>query len=70
MSQKAHKKYDEYIISRQLNQKADIKVNTTLKKILILVGKEAKGDLGIHSRGKIDFLINFRDYKREYVDKF
>lgn len=62
------KEYREYEVVEQLNRKSDLQVaNRQIKEV---VGKEAKGDVGIKARGKIDFLTQYCDYSYVRVDSF
>lgn len=63
-------KYDEETVVRQLQQKHDIRIDTQQGMISCLLMPWAKGDIGIKSKGKIDFLINHRDYKIQFTPKF
>lgn len=60
--------YSEYEVVDQLNKKADIRI--TGSTIQILYGNASKGDVGIKSKGKIDFLIHYCGYRKTYVKKF
>lgn len=66
--------YEEDAVVYQLNRKADI--NITGKQIAELKrfpgegGQQAKGDIGIKAKGKIDFLVNYCHYSHFYVSKF
>lgn len=65
---KTNKNYKEYDVVAQLSKKSDISINGRI--IQILSGKGAKGDIGIKSRGKIDFLIHYCGYMKTNVTKF
>ena len=69
-STKKHKNYIEHEVVASLKQKHDIYFPTQFRQIQILKGKDAKGDIGIKSRGKTDFLVNFCGYSRIFVSKF
>lgn len=68
------KDYNEQDVVYQLNRKHDIRIYG--KQILELKrfpgegGTSAKGDVGIKSRGKIDFLCGYMQYTHFYVDFF
>lgn len=62
------KEYVEYKVVEQLNRKSDLQVSN--RQIREVVGKEAKGDVGIKARGKIDFLTNYCEYTYFTVDTF
>lgn len=66
MSRKSKYNVDEVI--RILNKKYDCKVVGV--EIQLLQGKKAKHDLGNGSYGKIDFLVNYRDFRKIYVESF
>ena len=61
-------KYDESTVVSQLQQKHDIRIQGN--NIFCLRGSEAKCDVGIKSRGKIDFLVNFCGYFFTFVNSF
>lgn len=65
-----NKNYVEEEVVFQLNNKHDIRIAPMSKQIQELQPPYAKGDTGIHSRGKIDFLINHKGYVHFYVSKF
>jgi len=64
----AKKNYQEGDVVYLLNKKHDLKIQG--KQIMELSGQLAKGDVGIHSRGKIDFLVNYQGFSHFYVTKF
>lgn len=53
-------KYNETDTVRQLSKKTDISIEG--KRIILNTGKNRKDDVGIKSRGKIDFLTNYCGY--------
>ena len=64
----ANKNYDEYITVQQLDKKHDLKIlGNTIQE---LNPPASKGDVGIKSRGKMDFLKKHRRYRHLYVDTF
>lgn len=63
-----NKGYEEYEVVRNLNKKHDVKVNPEEHSIKMLYGKLAKGDVGIRSKGKIDFLVNYKGYRKSWVN--
>jgi hypothetical protein len=76
------KDYNEDEVCKTLSRKHDIKIDQSNKKIEILNGKLTydnhgklltiipKHDLGNTSLGKIDFLVNYRDYNIVRVPYF
>ena len=67
--------YDERKVVDDLNKKADLRVkNGQIQELKRFpVGKDstpARGDVGIKSKGKIDFLCKQHDYVHFYVNKF
>lgn len=67
--------YTEQQVVEALNKKMDLRVrNGQIQELKTHpIGKgstPAKGDVGIKSRGKIDFLTRYLDYTHFYVDKF
>jgi len=62
--------YQEESVVNQLNQKSDILIPRDRKMIYILFGTQAKGDVGIKSRGKIDFLHTYHGYVKTWVTSF
>ncbi len=67
---KHSKEYQEHEVVVQLNKKHDIQINPNSIQIQILKGSGAKNDVGIKSKGKIDFLTNYRGYHVSSVTKF
>lgn len=65
-----NKGYDEEDVKNRLRKKHDIKILKDRKNILLLFGSQAKGDIGIGSSGKIDFLVNYCGYRVEWTDDF
>lgn len=58
--------YDEQKVVADLNKKSDIRIaNGQVREL-----SKGKGDVGIKSRGKIDFLTKYLDYTHFYVEKF
>lgn len=66
----SNKKYDEDTVVRQLSQKHDVRVNMVTGTIEILRDPYGKSDIGIKSKGKIDYLVNFRGFKVFFTSKF
>lgn len=68
------KEYVEWRVVDQLNKKHDLRVKG--KQIMELMnnpgkgGTPSKGDVGIKSKGKIDFLVNYCNYTHFFVPKF
>jgi hypothetical protein len=60
----------EHIVVEQLNKKADLKVDFNKRIIQHIQGPRAKGDVGIKSKGKLDFLTTHKGYVLDFVDKF
>lgn len=58
--------YQEDDVVQSLRRKADLRV--VGRQIQEL--KKGKGDVGIKSRGKIDFLVKYRGYSHFLVDDF
>lgn len=57
--------YVEHEVVRQLNKKSDITiVGKQIKEL-----SKGKGDVGIRSRGKIDFLVKYCGYVHFFVSK-
>lgn len=67
-------KYDEEQVVADLNRKHDIHIQG--KQIMELTnnpgkgGMHSRGDVGIRSKGKIDFLVHYRHYSHFYVASF
>lgn len=66
----SNKQYDEATVIKQLSQKHDLRINTNNGSIFILIGPSAKCDIGIKSKGKIDFLTGHRGYHINWTTKF
>ena len=62
------KAYEEKDVVLSLNKKHDIKILG--KTVSVLYGSMAKNDIGIKSRGKVDFLHHYCGYNVQYVHKF
>ncbi len=62
--------YDEQTVVAQLNKKADIQIDSDSSAIQIIKEPHGRGDIGIKSKGKIDFLTNHCGYWLELVTKF
>lgn len=58
--------YDESEVVRSLNKKNDIHVNQGQKDISESWGPTSKSDIGIKSRGKISFLVNYCGYTHSF----
>lgn len=65
---KGEGKYTELQVVEQLQRKADIRISGN--NVMIMSGDRAKGDIGIKSRGKIDFLVNHCGYFYTFVKAF
>ena len=67
-----NKNYSVDEVLRSLSRKHDVRVEGSFIKILNGKSKKAQpiGDLGIRTQGKIDFLVNYKGYKRVYVSEF
>lgn len=65
---KANKKYNAYEVVASLSRKADLQIKNGL--IQQLVGGKSRGDVGIKSRGKIDFLTKYCGYRHIQVGSF
>lgn len=63
-----NKNYVSGDVAAQLKLKHDIQIHG--QRIEILYGEGSKGDVGIKSKGKIDFLVNYCDYSQAYVKHF
>lgn len=62
------KDYVEHQVVQGLEKKHDLRVvGNTIQELL---PPASKGDVGIKSRGKIDFLKKYRGYRYEYVKEF
>lgn len=64
------KGYDEQRVVDQLNRKHDLFIPRGRKNIFMLFGSSAKGDIGIKSKGKIDFLHKYHGYIPTWVTAF
>lgn len=60
--------YVEHEVVAQLKKKHDIQISNGV--ISILTGNAAKNDIGIRSKGKIDFLRKYCKYAVATVRKF
>lgn len=60
--------YNEYEVVMKLQKKHDIRIKE--RTIIILYGNSSKGDIGIGSKGKIDFLMRYCGYTRFFTTKF
>ncbi len=60
------KDYLEDKVVDQLSKKLDLRIQNG--HIMELI--DGKGDVGIHSRGKIDFLVKYCGYVHMWVDEF
>lgn len=67
---KQESKYEEDKVITILSKKQDIFIPREERKIYLLHGSRSKGDVGINSRGKIDFLVNYKGYTPVWVVKF
>ena len=63
-------KYDERSVVEQLKKKHDINIVSNIKRIEILQEPRAKKDIGIKSKGKLDFLTKYCGYHIAMVEKF
>lgn len=62
------KDYVEHEVTALLEKKHDLRiVGNTIQEIL---PPASKGDVGIRSRGKIDFLKKYRGYRHVWVTEF
>lgn len=62
------KNYEEGTVVAQLNKKNDLDIKG--KQIQVIRTGHGKGDVGIRSKGKIDFLTNYCGYVIIPTDKF
>lgn len=67
--------YQEHEVVAQLRRKADLDIDGKIIRELRRFAEEkdshpAKGDVGIKSKGKIDFLVKYCGYTHYYVNKF
>ena len=63
------KPYSEHEIVNHLSRKNDLRIGQN-RDIQLLYGDSAKGDIGIRTRGKLDFLINHCGYHAREVKKY
>ena len=64
---KTHRNYVEHEVVNQLKKKNDLRiVNKTIK----ILNQNGKGDIGIRSKGKIDFLTKYCGYQKLFVSSF
>lgn len=63
---KHHRNYEENEVVKQLNKKQDCRVVGRHIELLT----KGIGDIGIRTKGKIDFLVNFCGYTKYHVAKF
>lgn len=61
-------KYTEDKVLSDFRRKHDLNIHGHA--IQQLSGPHAKGDVGIKTKGKIDFLTNYCGYAHYYVDSF
>ncbi len=62
------KDYLDYQVAEQLGKKHDLRiVGNTIQELL---PPASKGDVGIKSRGKMDFLRKYRGFRHLYVKDF
>jgi len=66
----SNKKYVESTVVAQLCRRSDLEVNSGRRVILELFGNKAKHDVGIKSKGKMDFLKKFLGYTHVWVKDF
>lgn len=57
--------YNEYEVVKSLSKKNDLFIDTRKRVVYHL--KEGKGDVGVGSKGKIDYLCNYQDYHEIFV---
>ena len=61
-------------VLRALGKKHDIRINSDVKVIEVLSGKDVKypvkHDVGNGSWGKIDYLCNYNGWRQIFVDRF
>lgn len=60
------KNYIESEVVRSLSKKSDISISQGQKQIVENWGPSAKGDVGIKSKGKINFLVNYCGYVHSF----
>lgn len=61
-------RYNELDVIKDLEKKHDIRVQG--HNIWCLRGEKAKCDVGIKSKGKIDFLVTYCSYFFSFISKF
>lgn len=66
----ARKQYSEEEVLRALKKKNDVLVDSTKKKVFVIIGDKASNDLGNGSQGKIDYLINHCGYDKIKVTEW
>lgn len=62
------KDYNEHQVVMELGRKADLRIQG--RQIQHLNGTSSKGDVGIKSKGKIDFLVRYCGYSHYFVKSF
>ncbi len=62
--------FNEAVVIEQLQKKADIQITSHNKHIQELKRERSKGDVGIKSKGKIDFLTRYKGWTHSYVESF
>lgn len=60
--------YQEHEVIKSLSQKRDLILNVGTKNIQMFYGIRSVGDVGIKSKGKIDFLTKYCGWTRTYVN--
>jgi hypothetical protein len=58
-----HKNYDEVDVVRSLRQKNDLRAIQEEKMVILFHGPGTKGDIGIKTKGKLDFLRKYCRYR-------
>lgn len=70
----ARKQYKEDEVLRSLSQKRDVRVDPRKKEVQTLNGRGKQypktNDLGNKSWGKIDYLVNYQEYRHYSVSEF
>lgn len=61
-----NRNYTEEAVIGELRKKHDISIPQGDKRIIELFGSVSKGDVGIKSKGKIDFLVNYCGYHHSW----
>lgn len=66
------KEYQESIVVKQIERKHDLKIKGLMIQELKnnSSGQTSKGDVGIKTKGKIDFLVNYCGYNHMFVNRF